>query len=219
MFLEFCSNLAQSLIPITHRCQVEIITLNRNNWPESNPSRKSLQEKRNILSGKQFLQTVSSGWGCAPRDPEGQTTSSGPAFLSDRQHCPWETMVGPRVHQLLTSSDLTPITPVLVFPYKVTDVEFSRMRNKWPQNKLENSEIVSICFSKNPEVLSLPFHDSLQDQAWVHLCTRVFHCALICYQKLCLALTSLEQRCFTFARCRAKFHAIQWQLNPCWGQP
>lgn len=62
MLLEFCSGLAQSLIPITHRCQVEIMTLNRNNWPEPNPRRKKetvscFQEKENILSGKQLLQS------------------------------------------------------------------------------------------------------------------------------------------------------------------
>lgn len=89
MFLEFCSNLAQSLIPITHRCQVEI-TLNRNNWPESNPSRKSdVCQKREItFLGSSCCRAVCSGQGCAPRAPEGQTTSSGLAFLSDRQHCP-----------------------------------------------------------------------------------------------------------------------------------
>lgn len=53
MFLEFCSNLAQSLTPISHRCQVEIITLYRHNWPESNPSRVMSA----ILSGKQLLQS------------------------------------------------------------------------------------------------------------------------------------------------------------------
>lgn len=63
-----------SLIPITHRCQVEIITLNRNNWPESKPSRKNyvFKRKKTFFLGSSFCRAASSGWGCAPRDPEPQ---------------------------------------------------------------------------------------------------------------------------------------------------
>lgn len=94
MLLEFWSNLAQSLIPITHGCQVELITVNRNSWPESSPSRRSYickQEKTSFVGGS-CCRAVSSGWGCAPRTdlvilkgrPQVQDLHS---CLTDQQHC------------------------------------------------------------------------------------------------------------------------------------
>lgn len=94
MLQEFCSNLAQTLIPITHQCQVELITLSRNNWPESNSSKKSCVFKRKKTSflGSSCCRAVPSGWGYALRDPEGQKFRTCiPVWQTDSTACkrPW----------------------------------------------------------------------------------------------------------------------------------